>query len=410
MDIAISLYHDTRRQKKDGTYPVKIRVTFKRKQRYYKSDYSFSEEDFIVVISQEILRGKITKEYKSLREARKKLDAKIVSFQEAVDILGNVFSWEMFEAQLQKNGKNVVRSGKVYEYYDNYISELEAYGKEGTAEVYRYSRDKFQEFRKSLNFDEVTPEFLRHWQSWMIRNGMSKTTISMYVRALRSLYNQAIDKGEANPLLYPFRKFKPPAQKNRKTAISLTDMKKFFEYAEPDDYWKAVSLAIFKFSYLTGGMNLTDICHLKHSDIKGDYFVYDRIKTIDTEKESEPIEVHLLDAAKEIIEKYGTGIDYVFPFIKKALSTKEKKARIKQVNKNINKWVQKVAEELEIEDHVTFYSARHSFATVLMKKGIPVAQISRMLGHADIKTTQDYLASFTREDTKKASQVLLDFD
>jgi len=166
---------------------------------------------------------------------------------------------------------------------------------------------------------------------------------------------------------------------------------------------------MFRFSYLTGGMNLTDICHLKHSDIKGDYFLYDRIKTTDTEKDSEPIEVHLLEEAKEINDKYGTGIDYLFPFIKKTMSAKERKARIKQVNKNINKWIGRIATELKIEDHVTFYTARHSFATILMKKGIPVAQISRMLGHADIKTTQDYLASFSREETRKASEVLLDF-
>ena len=230
MDIAISLYHDARRQKNDGTYPVKIRVTHKRRQRYYRTDYSLSAEDFEVVTSQEILKGKVSKKYQPLREARKKLDIQIASFQEAADTLGNIFSWEMFEAQLQKNGKNTVRSGKVYEYFDNYISELEAYGKEGTAEVYRNSRDKFQEYRKVLNFDEVTPEFLRHWQSWMIRNGLSKTTISIYVRALRSLYNQAIDKGDANPLLYPFRKYQPPSQRNRKTALSLEDMKKFFKY------------------------------------------------------------------------------------------------------------------------------------------------------------------------------------
>ncbi|MFC2125558.1 tyrosine-type recombinase/integrase [Bacteroidota bacterium] len=411
MEISATIYHDTRRQKNDGSYPVKIRTTYKRKQRYYKTDYSMSEEDFQILTSKEILQGKVNKDLKPIREARKKLDSKLAAFTEAAEQLGNAFTWEMFDSQLQKEGKASVKSGKVYEYYDSYIAELETYGKEGTAEVYRNSRDKYKQYRDSLNFDEVTPEFLNSWQRWMVRNGMSKTTISIYVRALRSLYNQAIRKGDANPLQYPFRDYKPPAKKNRKTALSIEDIKKIFEYKEPRkiEEWKSVALAVFKFSYLCGGMNITDIAYLKHTDIKDEFINYDRKKTEDTETESEPIEVFLADEAKNIIKRHGTGSYFIFPFIELNMSPKDRKLRIKQVTKNINKWLKRIAEEVGIEANVSTYTARHSFATVLMKKGITVAQISRMLGHSSISTTQDYLASFSQAETKNASEKLLDF-
>jgi site-specific recombinase XerD len=45
-------------------------------------------------------------------------------------------------------------------------------------------------------------------------------------------------------------------------------------------------------------------------------------------------------------------------------------------------------------DQITFYTARHSFATILKKKGHSVELISELLGHSDIKTTQIYLGSF----------------
>lgn len=41
--------------------------------------------------------------------------------------------------------------------------------------------------------------------------------------------------------------------------------------------------------------------------------------------------------------------------------------------------------------NITFYTARHSFATYLKFNNVPIDAISEMLGHSDIKTTQAYL-------------------
>jgi integrase len=41
--------------------------------------------------------------------------------------------------------------------------------------------------------------------------------------------------------------------------------------------------------------------------------------------------------------------------------------------------------------HITFYTARHTFATFLKFESTPVDAISEMLGHTDIRTTEAYL-------------------
>lgn len=58
---------------------------------------------------------------------------------------------------------------------------------------------------------------------------------------------------------------------------------------------------------------------------------------------------------------------------------------------------------------VTFHTARHSFATVLKRAGANIAYISESLGHQDMKTTENYLASFEREEREKNAQILLDY-
>jgi len=58
----------------------------------------------------------------------------------------------------------------------------------------------------------------------------------------------------------------------------------------------------------------------------------------------------------------------------------------------------------------TYYTARHSYATVLKRSGAPVSFISESLGHSDIKTTQSYLASFENEAKREITKKLTAWD
>ncbi len=59
-----------------------------------------------------------------------------------------------------------------------------------------------------------------------------------------------------------------------------------------------------------------------------------------------------------------------------------------------------IASTLGIESNVTTYAARHSFATILQRSGVPISFISEALGHGNVQTTQNYLGGF--EDESKA--------
>ena len=74
----------------------------------------------------------------------------------------------------------------------------------------------------------------------------------------------------------------------------------------------------------------------------------------------------------------------------------------------INKRMTDVGERLGI-GHISTYTARHSFATVLKRSGVNIAYISESLGHSDLKTTENYLASFEREERQKNAELLTRF-
>ena len=59
-----------------------------------------------------------------------------------------------------------------------------------------------ENFKKNLKFTDITPSFLKKYERWMLDNGKSITTVGMYLRALRAIFNQQ----NIDSKLYPFSK------------------------------------------------------------------------------------------------------------------------------------------------------------------------------------------------------------
>jgi len=60
-------------------------------------------------------------------------------------------------------------------------------------------------------------------------------------------------------------------------------------------------------------------------------------------------------------------------------------------NQKTNAYLKEIADACDIEKHLTFHLARHTFATTItLANGIPIESVSKMLGHQSLKTTQIY--------------------
>ena len=222
------------------------------------------------------------------------------------------------------------------------------------------------------------------------------------MRTFRALINLAIKREVARPDYYPFsstynKKGYSIAHLNKKkasTALSIEDMNKIKNFdmeAYPD---LANTVRYFLFSYYTRGMNFSDMADLKWTQFYANRFQYRRNKVgkLLSIPVSEPIE-EILSYFRT--ERKDNDSQYVFPILSDFHQTDtQKRDRRKKCLKNYNKKLKKVAEILEIQANLTSNVARHTYATTLLRKGIPIAQISQGLAHADKKTTETYLAQF----------------
>lgn len=131
----------------------------------------------------------------------------------------------------------------------------------------------------------------------------------------------------------------------------------------------------FLFSCKTG-MAYADIKNLKWKNIEKDinnkyYIAFHRKKT--NELQYLPI----IDEAVDILGEFGNPDDYIFD----------------KLNYNswmltiLNKWVIKA----KIDKDITFHNGRHTFATMMIHRGVSIVHLSKLLNHKDIKTTMIYV-------------------
>ncbi|GEO03374.1 integrase [Adhaeribacter aerolatus] len=427
--VSTAIILDTRRALTDGTYPIKLRITHQRKQKYFPTDFSLSETDFAKTKTDNP-RGKA----KELQIAFQAIE------QQAIKVIKklSIFTIEAFE----KHYLNTAAKDDVFSAFDHSIACLTKEEQVGTAGTYENAsisllafinkqpltsnkgltkkeakarREALLKKRKPLLFSTITPDFLKEYERWMLAGGKSLTTISIYVRALRTLFNESIAAGDVHQDLYPFgkRKYQVPAGRNVKKALPLAEIEKIFVY-EPRHDSEAQARDLWLFSYLCNGINIKDIARLKYRQIQKGSIIFIRAKTERTTRQNlKPIIVILTPEVEQIIKKWGNKPiypeAYVFPILKEGLTPEKELAVVKQATKTINKYIKRIGATIGIEGNISTYTARHSYATVLKRAGVSTAFISESLGHGTERTTQNYLDSFEDEVKREFTSYLTAF-
>ena len=227
---------------------------------------------------------------------------------------------------------------------------------------------------------------------------------------MRTILNKAIEDNLFDRNNYPFgkRKYKIPTGSNVKKALEIDEITKIYNFKTVQGSILEKAKDYFIFSYFANGMNPKDICRLKYSDINGDTLSFIRAKTERTKKDKEKrIYVDISEEMTEIIEKYGTkGNGYIFPILSEGLSPKREMELVQYFVKRINEGMKTITDDLKINKKVTSYVARHSFSTISRNTGSSIEYISEALGHEDLKTTGNYLASFDSTTRKKNAKGL----
>lgn len=406
-------------QNSKGQHPVKLRVTFQRQTRYYqvynadRSKLFLTRENYqyLTCSDRRNLRGKD----KVLREY---IDSIAIKAKESIETITYKGHLPFDFTQFEKAYLGEVSNEYFLAYFEQYLNQLIINGQAGTYRCYRTPYATFKEFLgRDIYPSSITTNLLNEYDKYLRDNRLCDTTISIHMRCLRRVYNEMASSDQYLLTQYPFsktiydKKYKIPVSKGQKgTTLSKEDMKRFIlgdvsgEENLTNPIYKAKLLLLF--SFFAQGISFKDLALLKNTDIKGTEIEFERIKTIRTRKKPEAIRIPITREIETIIEIFRTQIisssEFIFGVFDSQMNLTEvrKDTIIRQFIITTNKWLSRFCKNNGLPK-VTTYSARHTFASIA-KGYMPVAQISRMLGHTKIETTQIYLGRFEEEENRKA--------
>jgi integrase/recombinase XerD len=393
----------TVRQKRNGKYPVKLRITHQRLYRDYKTGIDMTEEEF-----NEANSPKPRKQFRHLAITLNEVKSK------ANKIIGSlkVFTYQKFEDAYYGHISTV---SDLYSIFKEYVEVAHKEDRIKTAMSYQTAANSLKIFSPKATIHDVDAAFLKKYHAYLESKGKSTSTIGIYMRSLRAVYNYAISKGMIQKNNdYPFvrSKYIIPSSTNIKKTLSANEISKLLKHPCADKSFADRSKDFWLFSYLCNGINFKDIALLKKKNIDGNMLRFVREKTKRTSQSNQKmISCYLSDESKEIIEKWGkesggNGEDYIFDIVSESDTPEIKQKKIDQFVQVTNKNLKRICKAVGIDKPVTTYYSRHTAATTLKRSGASILEIQEALGHSTPVITQKYLDSF-EDDTKKELSIKL---
>lgn len=389
MVTSITLSLDKRRARKDGSYPLVLRISHQGYSASIAMKFSLKEKDW------DNKNRSIRKSYKT-NESITRINNEIQKKRnDAMDIVMKLHDLGELDyltiTELKQKIENPVANHSFYSYTEQLINELNQAHRYGTARSYKGVVSVLKEYagKRELSFKNVNYQFLTKFEINHIAKGNSYNGLSVYLRAIRAIYNKAIKAGIVDRELYPFEAYKIKSEPTEKRALEWEKFRKIIELDIPPEHEYFNARNYFVASYMMYGINFSDLAYLKKENIVNGRIKYRRRKT------SKLYDIKITDNLNKILTHYlemNNPFGYIFPIIRSDNPQSQDKS-IQWARSRYNRKLKKIAKMCGIEEKLTSYVSRHSFATQAMLQEVPLNAISTMLGHSSLKTTEIYLKS-----------------
>lgn len=249
--------------------------------------------------------------------------------------------------------------------------------KKSTRQNHLSTLELLREFKKEVLFTDLTFEFVSSFDSYLQSRGYHLNTVAKHMKHLKRYINVAINKEYMDIKKYAFRKYKIKNVEANHTHLSpeelhrLEDLKLEGKYAKLQKTRDAFLFCCY------AGLRYSDFTNLTSDNIiefhQETWLIYQSVKTgIEVR-----LPLYLLFEGKGIrmLQYYKDNLDGFF--------------KLKD-NSNINKELKTLGKLARIDKHISFHTARHTNATLLIYSGANITTVQKLLGHKSVKTTQVY--------------------
>lgn len=344
-----------RKIRKDGFYPVYIRVTHNRKTGYIKTDKVVDKKG---LSKTEEIKDSFVLSYclSRINEYTERLNKEKISEWNIKDVI----------EFLEKGNEDICFS----DYARKYKIKMETILKmPRNAKNYQFAYNHLERFvgTNKIMFSKFTTKFINDWINSLSSTSRAK---ELYPVCIRQIFKEAInefndyDRGVIRIKTNPWIKVKiPKSDTPEHKAISAEEIRMFFSMPLPPSKMilplPELARDVAMMVVCLAGINTVDIYGIKKNNYKEGILSYNRSKTEKFRKDKAHMEIRVPDILLPILDKYKSDSDDEFLFnFHKTYSTYD------SFGCNVNVGLRKLCKHNNIEEPYCVYTFRHSWGTI----------------------------------------------
>ena len=369
---------------KDGRHKIRIALRHKHETTYIVTRFIISENQF--------KNGQVVK-HPEASAINRKLRNILDDLQDKLDSIKHLELYSCRQIKEIISTDNLSDEQTFSSACSNFVDYLKSEGRDSYAlsieRVGRYFRDFA---RGDILLSDLTPSLVQNFAAFIRKRKVTETTVNTMLAQMKSVINRAIREWNISYDIHPFVTTRISAAPIRKLDLTVQNFNKIRE-SSPEKRKLIMARDLFCLSFYLGGMNLIDIMQ---TDFRKDVLEYSRSKTKGRMQSDNVITFTIPSQAREIIcrwmDKRTGKLDFGYKFTYHNFS------------QYVTYSLGDLAEELNIDERVTFYSARKSFAQYASEIGIPDGIIDYCLGHSD--KSKGVIRYYTKVRQKQADMAI----
>lgn len=407
--MATNFYLDTRPNKK-GDHPINVSIVIKGERLLTTTGYSISPDKWNKE-RQRVNQGfsnanGIT--YNVINNKLSEIESHFSKLENQIEITNTTdFNLKDEFADKFRTNKTKKKAETIFDHIDEFISEVGRLNDwtVSTVEKFNALKNHLKAFDPALKYENLDESGLISFMDYLKNvplagdvQGMRNSTIKNRISFLKWFLRWATKKGYNNELA--FLSFNPKIKTIKSTdkEIVFLDWEELihvynFEFPDNKKYLTRVR-DVFCFSCFTG-LRYSDTANLKRSNVHETYISLTSIK------DSDNLKIELNKYSKAILDKYKDEqfpYDRALPVISNQRSNEYLKemAKLCGIDKPVTEVYYKGNERIEEVkpkyEKICTHTARRTFISNALMKGIPVNVVMKWTGHSDYNAMKPYIA------------------
>jgi len=259
----------------------------------------------------------------------------------------------------------------------------------------------------NLDFKQIDVQILKGFENFLFKKGLSSGTVYGNLKRIRSCFNMAIKEQIISVGDYIFRAYTMPKVKaTQKEKLTIEELKLFISQQYEDGSLIKTTQQLFLLAFNLAGVRIEDVLTLKWENVKKERIEYVMSKTGAINSFQITPQIKLILHYFKSIKSHGAKL--IIPIMNEEIanlkSSKDEaenekyKKEIGRKTSLVNKFLKKIGEDALIEKKISTHIARHTFASIAIKKSNgDINFVQNALKHSNAKITQVYLASLDND-------------